>query len=35
MFILEGWILVIGKRMASAEAKYRSMKRRVHHEAKK
>ena len=35
MFILEGKALVDGKRVASAEAKYRSMKRRVHHEAKK
>jgi acyl-coenzyme A thioesterase PaaI-like protein len=35
MFILEGEALVDGKRVASAEAKYRSMKRRVHHEAKK
>jgi 3-hydroxymyristoyl/3-hydroxydecanoyl-(acyl carrier protein) dehydratase len=35
MFILEGKALVDGKRVASAEAKYRSMERRVHHEAKK
>jgi acyl-coenzyme A thioesterase PaaI-like protein len=35
MFILEGKALVDGKRVASAEAKYRSMKRRVHHGAKK
>jgi hypothetical protein len=35
MFILEGKALVDGKRVASAEAKYRSMKRRVHHEAMK
>ena len=35
MFILQGKALVDGKRVASAEAKYRSMKRRVHHEAKK
>jgi len=35
MFILEGRALVDGKRVASAEAKYRSMKRRVHHGAKK
>ena len=35
MFIIEGKALVDGKRVASAEAKYRSMKRRVHHEAKK
>ena len=35
MFILEGKALVNGKRVASAEAKYRSMKRRVHHGAKK
>jgi acyl-coenzyme A thioesterase PaaI-like protein len=30
MFILEGKALVDGKRVASAEAKYRSMKRKVH-----
>jgi len=35
MFILEGKALVDGKRVASAEAKYRSMKRGVHHGAKK
>ena len=35
MFILQGKALVGGKRVASAEAKYRSMKRRVHREAKK
>src|SRR4030043_1374963 len=35
MFILEGKALVDGKRVASAEAKYMSMKRRVHHGAKK
>jgi len=35
MFILEGKALVDGKRVASAEAKYRSMERRVHHGAKK
>jgi acyl-coenzyme A thioesterase PaaI-like protein len=35
MFILQGKALVGGKRVASAEAKYRSMKRKVHHEAKK
>jgi acyl-coenzyme A thioesterase PaaI-like protein len=35
IFILQGKALVDGKRVASAEAKYRSMKRRVHHEAKK
>ena len=35
MFILEGKALVDGKRVVSAEAKYRSMKRRVHHGAKK
>ena len=35
VFILEGKALVDGKRVASAGAKYRSMKRRVHHEAKK
>jgi acyl-coenzyme A thioesterase PaaI-like protein len=34
-FILEGKALVDGKRVASAEAKYRSMKRRVHQGAKK
>ena len=35
MFILEGKALVDGKRVASAEAKYRSMKRRVNQGAKK
>ena len=35
MFILEGKALVDGKKVASAEAKYRTMKRRVHHGAKK
>jgi acyl-coenzyme A thioesterase PaaI-like protein len=35
IFILQGKALVDGKRVASAEAKYRSMKRGVHHEAKK
>jgi acyl-coenzyme A thioesterase PaaI-like protein len=35
VFILQGKALVDGKRVASAEAKYRSMKRRVHPEAKK
>ena len=35
IFILQGKALVDGKRMASAEAKYRSMKRRVHQGAKK
>jgi acyl-coenzyme A thioesterase PaaI-like protein len=35
MFILQGKALVGGKRVASAEAKYKSMKRKVHHEAKK
>jgi uncharacterized protein (TIGR00369 family) len=35
MFILEGKALVDEKKVASAEAKYRSMKRRVHHGAKK
>ena len=35
MFILQGKALVDGKRVASAEAKYRSMKRRVNQEAKK
>lgn len=35
MFILEGKALVDGKRVASAEAKYRSMKRRVNQRAKK
>jgi uncharacterized protein (TIGR00369 family) len=35
MFILEGKALVGGKRVASAEAKYRSMKRQVHQGEKK
>jgi len=35
MFILEGKALVGGKRVASAEAKYRSMKRQVHQGGKK
>jgi acyl-coenzyme A thioesterase PaaI-like protein len=35
MFILEGRALVDGKKVASAEAKYRSMRRRVHQGAKK
>jgi hypothetical protein len=35
MFILEGKALVDGKRVASAEAKYRSMKRRLNPGAKK
>jgi acyl-coenzyme A thioesterase PaaI-like protein len=35
MFILEGKALVDGKRVASAEAKYRSMKRMAHQGAKK
>jgi acyl-coenzyme A thioesterase PaaI-like protein len=35
MFILEGKALVDGKRVASAEAKYRSMKRMVNQGAKK
>jgi acyl-coenzyme A thioesterase PaaI-like protein len=35
MFIQEGKALVDGKRVASAEAKYRSMKRRVNQRAKK
>jgi len=35
MFILEGKALVDGKRMASAEAKYRTMKRMINQEAKK
>jgi len=35
MFILEGKALVNGKKVASAEAKYRTMKRRVHHGAEK
>jgi len=35
MFILEGKALVDGKRVASAEAKYRSMKRKVNQGAKK
>jgi acyl-coenzyme A thioesterase PaaI-like protein len=35
MFILEGKALVDGKKVASAEAKYRSVKRRVHQGAKK
>jgi len=35
MFILEGKALVNGKKVASAEAKYKTMKRRVHHGAKK
>ncbi len=35
VFILEGEALVDGKRVASAEAKYRSMKRRVDPQAKK
>jgi acyl-coenzyme A thioesterase PaaI-like protein len=35
MFILEGKALVDGKKVASAEAKYRTMKRQVHQEAKK
>ena len=35
MFILQGKALVDGKRVASAEAKYRSMKRRVNQGAKK
>jgi len=35
MFILEGKASVDGKMVASAEAKYRSMKRRVHHGAMK
>jgi acyl-coenzyme A thioesterase PaaI-like protein len=35
MFILEGKALVDGKRVASAEAKYRSMKRRVNQGEKK
>jgi acyl-coenzyme A thioesterase PaaI-like protein len=35
IFILEGKALVDGKKVASAEAKYRSMKTRVRHEAKK
>ena len=35
MFILEGRALVDGKKVASAEAKYRSMRRMVHQGAKK
>jgi acyl-coenzyme A thioesterase PaaI-like protein len=35
MFFLEGKALVDGKKAASAEAKYMSMRRRVHHRAKK
>ncbi len=35
MFILQGKALVDGKRVASAEAKYMTMKRRVHQRAKK
>jgi acyl-coenzyme A thioesterase PaaI-like protein len=35
MFILEGKAWVDGKKVASAEAKYRSMRRRVHQGAKK
>ena len=35
MFILEGKALVDGKKVASAEAKYRTMKRRVHYGAMK
>jgi len=35
MFILEGKALVDGKKVASAEAKYRTMKKRGHHGAKK
>jgi acyl-coenzyme A thioesterase PaaI-like protein len=35
MFILEGKALVDGKKVASAEAKYRTVKRKVHHGAKK
>lgn len=35
IFILQGKALVDGKKVASAEAKYRSMKRGVHHETKK
>ena len=35
MFILQGKALVDGKRVASAEAKYRSMKRMAHQGAKK
>jgi len=35
MFILEAKALVDGKRVASAEAKYRSMKRQVHRRPKK
>jgi hypothetical protein len=33
-FILEGKALVNGEKVASAEAKYRTMKRRVYHGAK-
>jgi 3-hydroxymyristoyl/3-hydroxydecanoyl-(acyl carrier protein) dehydratase len=35
VFILEGKALVDGKKVASAEAKYRSMKRQVHQGTKK
>jgi acyl-coenzyme A thioesterase PaaI-like protein len=35
MFVLQGKALVDGKRVASAEAKYRNMKRMAHQGAKK